>query len=77
MTILKHVYLPKRLYVRFMKRSVMGGSGDVNDTCIWVRIGASVGSDRSGLGEGLGRHGAWVGMGCGDIVCICEKRGKG
>ena len=55
----------------------MGGSGGVNDTCVWEWIGASVGSDRSGLGEGMGRHGAWVGMGCGDIVCICEKRGKG
>ena len=63
--------------MRFTKWGVVGDSGGVNGTCIWAWIGVSVGSDRSGHGEGLGRHGAWIGMGCREIICICEKRGKG
>ena len=49
--------------MRFTKWGVVGDSGGVNGTCIWAWIGVSVGSDRSGHGEGLGRHGAWIGMG--------------
>ena len=45
----------------------MSDSGGVHDLYVWVWIGVSVGSDRSGLGEGMGRHGAWIGMGEGWI----------
>ena len=67
----------KKVICEVYERSVMSDSGGVNDLCVWSWIGVSVVSDRSGLGEGMSGHGAWIGMGCGEIVCICEKRGKG